>query len=978
MQIRRLTQILAIVILALQACGKDGAKEATAEAPKAPPPADDIVVVKIGVAGPLTGGIAHLGKDDENGVRLAIDEANAKKLRIGGKVARFEVLSEDDQADPKLGMTIAQKFVNSGVAGVVGHLNSGVTLPASAIYNAAGIPMISGSATNPRLTEQGFKNVFRTSSRDDLQGVAVANYMAKDLKVRRVAIVDDNTAYGEGLANEVEKTLKAAGVEVIAREKTSDKATDFRELLNKIKVQKPDAVFYGGMDATAGPMLKQARASGIKAQFAFGDGACTIEMSKLAGTSIAEGMICSQAGIPTQAVSNAFKEAFTKKYGAVKQYAPFYYDSANLLIAAMQQADSTDPSVYLAALNKISYQGATGRVEFDAKGDRKNAETTIFQMKAGSVEPIAIVSTDKTINVEPPIVYNADISPQLPRDPATPTLPVLRAREPVTLRFAIGPRWRDSLLPDVAPSSEILNSKDNLPLTVVLSCDFCEPRAESRLRMTYMPDLRRSDEVSFRFTPRRRPDGKMYRGKLNLGIYNNKTGREYDRMLIDVAIAGTPSVSISDGRNIASLSAPSKPLADNGWEADVILHVDAANGSTVTMQVEPLSEQLKAKLGPLALSEKGLRTFRTGIVNDKKLVDAMTNTTYGVVSAMSEQGTLLKRLSADGVDVAVSKKSQESLELTPDESERVSSVIAQLGKSLYLRLFAPPKADADLGKLIGQLEDAGAAAPSDRPLRVIINTDNISIPWQYLHPVGPDVDARKFWGLLFSLSVYRNSTYAQGRGENANTQQARKVVFARFGSSGDPSVPLAKQQEQQIRLLPVAEGDFVGVDNGPDLMNKLRERRKEISAIVAFLHARFAAGEPDPQLMFNEGDVVSSRRLESLLTNVPMKEQDGHYLAGAPLVILNGCETGPSVNLPHVSLEDVMFQLGAQGVVVTEASVWIPLGHNVGTLLIERLGKGETIADALTKVRRALYEKKSNPLGLLYVYYGDPTATFRH
>ncbi len=277
--------VVAAAVLALYGCGKEEPKKA--EAPKAP--AEDVVVVKIGHAGPLTGGIAHLGKDDENGVHLAVDEATAKKIKIGGKTVKFEMMSEDDQADPKMGPTIAQKFVDAKVAGVVGHLNSGVTIPASAVYNQAGLPVISGSATNPKLTEQGFKVVFRTVGRDDQQGPAVAAYIANELKAKKVAIADDATAYGEGLANEVEKTLKAAGVQVVTREKTNDKATDFKAILTKMKGKNPDAIFYGGMDATGGPMIKQARELGIKSVFAFGDGACTSEMSKLGGAA-SEGM----------------------------------------------------------------------------------------------------------------------------------------------------------------------------------------------------------------------------------------------------------------------------------------------------------------------------------------------------------------------------------------------------------------------------------------------------------------------------------------------------------------------------------------------------------------------------------------------------------------------------------------------------------------------------------------------------------------
>jgi branched-chain amino acid transport system substrate-binding protein len=388
--------LVAAALVTFYGCGKEEPKKA--EAPKAAPPAEEVVVVKIGHAGPLTGGIAHLGKDDENGVHLAVDEATAKKMKIGGKTVKFEMMSEDDQADPKMGPTIAQKFVDAKVAGVVGHLNSGVTIPASAVYNQAGIPVISGSATNPKLTEQGFKVVFRTVGRDDQQGPAVAAYVANELKAKKVAIADDATAYGEGLANEVEKTLKAAGVAVVAREKTNDKATDFKAILTKMKGKNPDVIFYGGMDATGGPMIKQARELGIKAVFAFGDGACTSEMTKLGGPA-SEGMICSQAGIPTQMASKAFQDAFKAKYGEVKQYAPFFYDAANILIAAMQKADSTDPAKYLPMVASGSFDGATGHIEFDAKGDRKDAEMTIFQMKNGNVEPVAIIKAGKTTKV---------------------------------------------------------------------------------------------------------------------------------------------------------------------------------------------------------------------------------------------------------------------------------------------------------------------------------------------------------------------------------------------------------------------------------------------------------------------------------------------------------------------------------------------------------------------------------------------------
>jgi branched-chain amino acid transport system substrate-binding protein len=393
----KLALTLLAVAVGLIGCGEEKKPEVKkAEAPTPPPS----IEIKIGHVGPLTGQIAHLGKDNENGARLAVEEANAAKIKIDGKDAKFVLVPEDDQADPKVGTTVAQKLADAKVAGVVGHLNSGTSIPASDIYNKAGIPVISGSATNPKLTEQGFKVQFRVVARDDQQGPAVANYLAASKKPKLVAVIDDATAYGEGLANEVEKSLKAANIKVLPREKGTDKTTDWKAVLTKVKGKNADAVFYGGMDATGGPLLKQARELGVKAVFSFGDGACTDEMPKLAGAA-ADGLLCSQAGLPPQAADRKFLDAYKKKYNVDPIiYAPFTYDAANLLIEAMKKANSADPAKYLPELAKIEYKGATGRIAFDEKGDRKDAEITIFTMKAGKLEPIAIIKAGQTVSYE--------------------------------------------------------------------------------------------------------------------------------------------------------------------------------------------------------------------------------------------------------------------------------------------------------------------------------------------------------------------------------------------------------------------------------------------------------------------------------------------------------------------------------------------------------------------------------------------------
>src|SRR3954452_5778832 len=401
--------------VAIVGCGD---KKPAAQADKAAPAASaGGTEVKIGHVAPLTGGIAHLGKDNENGARLAVEEANAAGVKLDGKDVKFVLVAEDDQADPKEGTTVAQKLVDAKVAGVVGHLNSGTSIPASPIYNQAGIPVISGSATNPKLTEQGFKTQFRVVGRDDQQGPAIASYLAANNKPKVVAVIDDATAYGEGIANEVEKTLKAAKITVLPREKGTDKTTDWKAILTKLRGRNPDAVFYGGMDATGGPLMKQGRELGLKAVFSFGDGACTDKMKDLAGGA-ADGLLCSQAGIPPQAADRKFLDAYKKKFNSYPiLYAPFTYDGANLLIEAMKKANSAEPAKYLPELAKISYMGATGKIEFDQKGDRKDAEMTIFTMKTGKLEPIAVVKGDKTMSYEE-FVKNAAAVPAPAAAPA--------------------------------------------------------------------------------------------------------------------------------------------------------------------------------------------------------------------------------------------------------------------------------------------------------------------------------------------------------------------------------------------------------------------------------------------------------------------------------------------------------------------------------------------------------------------------------
>jgi branched-chain amino acid transport system substrate-binding protein len=355
------------------------------------------LIVKIGHVGPTSGPIAHLGKDNENGARLAIEELNAAGVTVDGKAVTLELMAEDDAADPKQGTAVAQKFVDAKVAGVIGHLNSGTTIPASKLYSDAGIPQISPSSTNPKYTRQGFKTAFRVVADDAQLGSTLGKYAVGTLKGRAIAVIDDRTAYGQGVAEEFTKAIIAAGAKVVAKEFTTDKATDFNAILTTIKSKKPDVVFFGGMDAVAGPMLKQMQSLGINAKFMGGDGICSTELLKLGGDAIQDDQVyCAEAGGVEgdgKADMDAFKAKFKAKYGSdVQVYAPYVYDAVKVMVAAMVKAKSVDPVKYLPVLaSTTGYKGVTGPISFDGKGDLKNGALTLKTVRSGRFETLAVI-----------------------------------------------------------------------------------------------------------------------------------------------------------------------------------------------------------------------------------------------------------------------------------------------------------------------------------------------------------------------------------------------------------------------------------------------------------------------------------------------------------------------------------------------------------------------------------------------------------
>jgi branched-chain amino acid transport system substrate-binding protein len=425
---RPITRVTVTVaaILAAVGCSKEVPPP---PAPKAEVPAPvplGPLVVKLGHSAPLTGPQAHLGKDNENGARLAIDDANAAGIKIGGRAVKFELLPEDDQADPKQGTLVAQKFIDAKVSAVIGHLNSGTTIPASKVYFDAGIPQVSPSATAVTYTNQGFKTAFRVMANDVQQGKVLGEYAANNLKAKTVAVIDDKTAYGEGVANEFKKAALGTGVKIVAEEHTDDKAVDFAAILTKIKGKKPDLVFYGGMDAQAGPMAAQMKKLGVKSKFLMADGGCTTEFHKLAGAA-ATGAYCSLPGVPLDKMPGgpAFKEKYAKQFNAdIQLYAPYVYDAVMVVVDAIKRAGSAEPEKIVEALPATNYQGVTAKINFDAKGDIKDGAITLYMAKDGKWDPLDTIG-----GVAPAAAAELATEPAKPAESAPAAAPAAPAKK---------------------------------------------------------------------------------------------------------------------------------------------------------------------------------------------------------------------------------------------------------------------------------------------------------------------------------------------------------------------------------------------------------------------------------------------------------------------------------------------------------------------------------------------------------------------
>ena len=349
-------------------------------------------VVKIGHSGPLSGPNTFAGRDNDNGVRLAVEELNARKINVGGKTLKFEVVSEDDQCDAKTGVAVAQKLVDSGVKYVMGPYCSGVAIPASRVYDGGGT-MVSTVGTNPKVTQGGYKNLFRIIASDSQIGGNMAAYAANVMKVKKVGVVDDRTAFGQGVAEEFAKEAQKLGLTIVGREFTNDKATDFMAILTSLKGKQPEAIFYGGYAPQAAPMARQMKQLGISAKLLGGDTLCSPEVAKLAGDAVNDFVYCAYAGMLMDAndTTKAFQDKFKKRFGQNPDvYGPAYYDQVMFIGEAMQKSGSIDPAKVGDWMRHNPYKGVLGEYGYDDKGNRLKAPTVVNTFKNG--KPMALSS----------------------------------------------------------------------------------------------------------------------------------------------------------------------------------------------------------------------------------------------------------------------------------------------------------------------------------------------------------------------------------------------------------------------------------------------------------------------------------------------------------------------------------------------------------------------------------------------------------
>jgi branched-chain amino acid transport system substrate-binding protein len=337
-------------------------------------------VVRIGAAGPMTGDQSKMGIDLRNAVELAVAEWNDKGGVLGRKI---EMLAGDDQADPKQAVSIANKFINQKAVALVGHWNSSCSIPASEYYDKANVVMISPATTNPKLTRQGFKRVFRVCGTDDQQGTIAAQFALKTLKPKRVAVIHDKTAYGQGLADFFQKSLGNA-VEVVYYGGIVQRDPDYKAVLTAIKEKRPDAFFFGGVYPEAARLVRQAKEVGLAVPMITGDGVYDPTFINIAGKAAEGTYVTFGKDASGLATAKGFNEKYRARYGEPGPYSIYAYDAANIILTAIRETASTDGAKVADYISRTTFKGAFGDISFDQNGDVTVAPYVVWQVKDGA------------------------------------------------------------------------------------------------------------------------------------------------------------------------------------------------------------------------------------------------------------------------------------------------------------------------------------------------------------------------------------------------------------------------------------------------------------------------------------------------------------------------------------------------------------------------------------------------------------------
>ena len=377
------------VLVTTSAVAKGGVG-ATAQTPFQPSSPQDVLVVRIGHVAPTSGPQANYGRDNENGARMAISDLNAKGVVVANRSLRFELIAEDDGADPARGQAAAERLCSSPAVAVVGHLNSATTIAASPVYSRCNLAQITPSATNPNITRRGFKNVFRIIAGDNDLPAGLASYAVRQMGARSAIVVSDGTAYGQGVGDTFFYAARQQGLSVLERFERST-PSDFSRIADEIARQRPDVVFYGGMDREASSLLREFRQRSVGARLLGGDGICTREFAKFSSFASDNAVICAEGGASIARFTGGadWKRRYDAAFpGQFQVYSPYTYDAVMMIAEAIQRSASIDRASLVAAIAQTRYQGVTSLISFGNDGQLVNPPITLYTFQGGQKVPV--------------------------------------------------------------------------------------------------------------------------------------------------------------------------------------------------------------------------------------------------------------------------------------------------------------------------------------------------------------------------------------------------------------------------------------------------------------------------------------------------------------------------------------------------------------------------------------------------------------